>query len=434
MKILLVHPPSDKGMASYAVESLGLGYLAAVLRCEGHEIEVLDAHLQCLSTRDTIREILSRSFDCLGITAMQCYQAALVSIVRAVRKKKSDALIVAGGYLPSLSTHQLLLTCPQIDVVVRGEGEATAVELFGKIERGEQWRDTPGIAFLADGAPVLNTPRPLITDLDSLPSPARDAIMATRLRDVPAAIAGSRGCYHRCSFCCINSFYEISGGGRPRLRSPARVADEMEAVVASTSYTQFMFLDEDFVGPGTIGKERPVQIADEILARRLEISFSIECRSDEVDEDVLKRLKEAGLTRVFLGVESGVQRQLDTYNKNTTTEQNRQAIEVVQRAGLELVIGFIPFDPYTTPEEIEENNRFVQEHKPRAVKLNMSPLNRVMLYPGTPLTEKVRADGLLRERGLSLDYTFKDPQVEFLLGVARAAERCSRIFKRSRDR
>jgi len=90
--------------------------------------------------------------------------------------------------------------------------------------------------------------------------------------------------------------------------------DEIESVVAGTGIREFGFVDDDFLGKGPKSKERAAIIAEEIIDRKLGITFSIEIRADEVDQEMLRRLKEAGLTRVLLGIESGVQRQLDTYN------------------------------------------------------------------------------------------------------------------------
>ena len=173
MKILLLNPPIDYKMdEAYRTEGLGLGYIASVLRCDGHEVEVLDAHLRCLNLKQTIDEVLARQFDCLGITASNAHKNMLLGIVRAVRKKRKDTLIAAGGYLPTLCAEQLLAACPQIDFIVRGEGEIAAPEVFGRIARNEEWRDAPAVGFMKGGKVVLNDCPPLVTALiPCLPCP-----------------------------------------------------------------------------------------------------------------------------------------------------------------------------------------------------------------------------------------------------------------------
>jgi len=431
MKILLLQPLFDdpEPLAS-RTESLGVGYIASVLRRDGHEVEVLDAQLRNLSRREMICEVLAREFDCLGITAADAHKRTVISAVRAVRAKRKDAIIVVGGYLPTLSAEQLLAACPEIDFVVRGEGETVASDVFGRISRGEEWRDTPGVAFLRDGVPVLNQPPLLIKDLDSLPHPARDAINQSVI-PVPALVSSSRGCYHRCAFCCIHSFYGVSGSRVPRYRSPESVVDEIESLVASTGIRKLGFVDDDFVGPGTKNRERVIKIAEEIKARKLGITFSAEFRADEIDEDLLKLLKEAGLIRVLLGIESGVQRQLDTYNKRITVEQNRRAIEMVRRCGLDFSAGFIMLDPYVTVDEINEDLRFMREVglSDTASIASLQSMMKLKLFHGLPLTEQLRQEGLLREKGLDVDYAFKDPQFRQIYRIITAIGICSKPLK-----
>lgn len=426
MRILLLHPPGGYKEASGRAESLGLGYVAAVLRRDGHEVEIFDANCQCLKIGETVREIVRRDFDCLGITAMHDFRKHVISVVQAVRKKKKDALIVVGGYLPTLETEQFFARCPEVDFVVRGEGETVVSDVFGRIERGEDWRGAPGVAYRSDGVVVMNPPPPLIRDLDSLPFPARDSLI--HVPTVPnAVISGSRGCYHNCSFCSIVAFYGVSGAHQPRFRSPGNVVDEIESVLASTGRTSFQFVDDDFIGPGAKCRERAIGIAEEIRARKLKISFGIECRADEVDEDILKLLKEAGLSGVFLGIESGVQRQLDTYDKRTTVEQNRRAIDLARRLDLSVRSGLIIFDPYSTMSDLMENLKFIQETGSGAGSALES---RVLLYRGAPLTERVRADGLLIENGLELGYRFKDRKIALLWRVLKTFTSCSVLLKR----
>ncbi|HUV03543.1 MAG TPA: radical SAM protein [Armatimonadota bacterium] len=423
MKFLLVHPPMDGSEPPVRrTEGLGLAYVAAVLRRDGHEVEMLDGYLRRLRPRALIREILRRDFDCLGITASDVHKWTTISIARAVRKRRKDALIVAGGYFPTFHAQRLLTVCPEFDFLVRGEGETVVSEGFGRIARGEDWRETPGLAFRQDGTEVLNPLPPLVHDLDSLPFPARDELKLVG-QGMPALIVGSRGCNHRCSFCSIPSFYALSGRKAPRSRSPRNVLDEIEEVTAATGIKEFVFADDNFIGPGTKNRERVFQFAEEIRSRKLDFAFTIQCRVDEIDEEILKLLKDVGLFRVYLGVESSVERQLHTYNKRTTAEQNRRAIELIRRVGLDLQIGFIMLDPYTTLKEMLENMQFLDDMDLKEFRRNMLRLQytpKLGLYGGVPLIEQVRADGLLRKKGFDCEFVFKDPQFRLIYGAAQA--------------
>jgi len=404
MRVLLLHPPARSELAVYRTESVGLGYIAAVLRRDGHEVEIVDANVRSYSPRKAISEVLAREFACLGITALHEHRHFVLAAARAVRQRKRNVLITVGGYLPTLAPELLLRACPELDFVVRGEGEIVISEALARMSRNEDWRGVPGLAYMKDNEPVLNPLPPVHADLDALPFPARDVLIANPWMD-RAPFSSSRGCYHQCSFCTINEFYALAGAHGSRCRGAANVVDEMESVLASTGIDYFVFSDDDFIGPGEKARERAIRIGDEIIARKLKIRFSFECRADEADKDMLKRLMEAGLDAVFLGLESGSQSQLDRFGKRTTVEQNRQAIEAVTELGLKMDVGFIMFDPYTTMEELEENMRFVRENK-----LSV-PMIRLQLFPGLRLVDRLREDGLLIERGLDLDYKFRNPRI-----------------------
>lgn len=427
MKALLLRLPTGPNLPDVQLtESLGIASIASVLRRDGLEVEMLDADFLSLSPKDVVRETLAREFDVLGITAMHQHSEAFFTVTRAIRKKRKNAIIIAGGYLPSLATEQVLKALPELDFVVKGEGEIAAAEVFGKIARNEDWHRCQGVAYLDGGVVKQNLLPQLVQDLDALPFPARDPLMQAPPH-VAALVSASRGCYNRCAFCCINSFYSLYGTHTPRFRSAQSVVDEIESVVAATGRTKFAFVDDDFIGPGTKSQQRVISLADEIIARKLKINFSIEVRTDEVTEDTLKRLKEAGLDYLFLGLESGVQNQLDRFNKNVTVEQNRRGLEIVRNSGIEMAVGFVMFDPYTTVEELEENTEFLKETD---LAGKVPPTAQIMLFHGIPMLEKVRADGLLREEGLKLDYVFQDPQVRMMWKVTKASKFISRIKRK----
>jgi len=425
VRVLLVHPPAGSDMpANYVGESLGLGYLTAVLRRDGHEVQILDAAIQRISGKEAISKILNSDFDCLGITALHEDKDFLVAAARAVKANRKNAIVCAGGYLPSLSTEPLLTECPELDFVIRGEGEHSTREVFRRIAANQNWLDAPGVACRQNGRVVMNAPPPLIDDLDSLPFPARDVLSQARNRDLLFAVASSsRGCYHRCSFCCVHHFYGLSGGKAPRFRSPSNFVDELEHVIATTGVRDFAFISEDFLGPGKAA-ENGLAIGQEIINRKLDIKFTIEARADSVSEDRINFLKKAGLVGVFMGIESGCQRQLDTYNKAITVEKNKLGIEIVRRCGVEVQPGFIMFDPYVTPDELQENLQFVKETKLYAGR---APLLKCRIYHGVALAEKVRQDGLLIEKGTHLDYEFADPRTRKMWRMVTLVQRMSKL-------
>ncbi|MDO8682330.1 MAG: radical SAM protein [Armatimonadota bacterium] len=433
MRILLVQPPIKHSIHdAYRTEGLGIAYIASALRQKGHEVSLIDAHMQGLDLRRMITEILSRNFDALGITAANAHRKALMEIAKAVKSAKPDAIVCAGGYLPSLAHDRLLKACPHLDFVVRGEGELVAVEVFGRIADGKEWRDVAGVAFRDGDEIVANQAPPLIKDLDSLPFPARDALKDSAFPIQSAGVCGARGCYSSCSFCCLRSFNKINGSRIPRFRSPENIMAEIEQVVKEVGVKQIRFVDDDFIGPGPKMRARVLALADLLRKSNLGITFKIECRADEVDADVLLPLKEAGLAEIYLGVESGIQRALDTFNKGVTVEQNKKAIELVRSLGIKLRCGFIMFDPYLTTQELQENVQFIKEMGiDKEAADGPAPLvTRLNIFHGVPLIDKLKEDGLLVDDGFDYDYKHKNPEVGLMFKASMACAACSSAVKR----
>jgi radical SAM superfamily enzyme YgiQ (UPF0313 family) len=127
-----------------------------------------------------------------------------------------------------------------------------------------------------------------------------------------------------------------------------------------------------------------------------------------VDAGLFRQLADGGLRHVFIGIESGVQRVLDTFGKRTTVEQNRRAIEVVRSLGLSLATGFIMFDPFTTTAELRENAQFLQDTRTGSYK---AVANRVRVYSGTPLHSALVRAGRLRSNGLVHEFEFAHEDV-----------------------
>jgi len=208
------------------------------------------------------------------------------------------------------------------------------------------------------------------------------------------------------------------------------VADEIESLVRDHGIQAVRFWDDNFMGPGQRGREAAEALAREFNRRRSrglpEFRFSFECRVTDVDPDLFRLLKEAGLRRVFLGVEAMNQRQLDFFNKKVAVEDNRRALRVLEELGLDAVIGMIMFDPDTTTAELEANLAFLKESFGSwgAVRSKVAkPWNRLEVYAGTPVEANLRAQGRLKGNYLRYDYDFADLTVGRLYASGAALRR-----------
>jgi radical SAM superfamily enzyme YgiQ (UPF0313 family) len=213
-----------------------------------------------------------------------------------------------GGHFPSLSYEQTLEVVPELDSVVRFEGEATLLEIVEAVSNGRDWREIHGIAYRDEHDNVIVTrPRALLENLDELPYPDREYEPESVLGRSILPILASRGCARTCSFCSIHTFYRAAPGRIVRTRKPAEVVREMEMLHEERGTTIFLFQDDDFPLFGTVWRRWANDFVDELERSGLsqKVIWKMNCRADAVDRDLFIRMRDAGLYLVYMGLESG---------------------------------------------------------------------------------------------------------------------------------
>jgi radical SAM superfamily enzyme YgiQ (UPF0313 family) len=442
MRIILVVPPEQGSVDEERVEYLGLGYVASCSRQAGHQVDILDCKSQALSHAEAVAGIQALNPEVIGITAPFTFDlTSAVKLSLQLRAAGFAGLIVLGGHPATFTYQNLLRHYPCIDVVVRGEGEITFLELLNRLYDKAAWREVAGIAYNDDGKVVVTESRPLIRDLSSLPFPARDnmasdgspasAVWFQKQGVHPGTvILSSRGCPFRCSYCSVQTFYRTSAGRPWRPRSAKDVVDEMTELSQRWGFRSLRFSDDSFFGSCNEGRVRAREIAALLMQRKLDVNFIIECRTTDVELSLFSVLKSAGLVRVNVGIESGVPRMLQSFNKRASVEQNKNGISVLRQLGLECHPNFILVDPETTLEELRQNLGFLKETRlylaPQAMHILYS--NRLGLFAGTPSkkhyddqgrTKPWRPAALAAEEqaistniGAIVDYDDGDPRVK----------------------
>ena len=179
MKITFLNPPQPNSKYKFlgvVAPSLGIGYIAAVLEQNNYDVDVLDSSALELSYDEIGEEMLKRNPDIVSISALTPTIGAALDAADKIKNVKPDTIVVLGGYHPTFEYENLLKEEESIDVIVRGEGEYTMLELVQKIESGGDLKDVQGLAFIDDTSEdktIIVTPdRPPIQDLDELPFPA----------------------------------------------------------------------------------------------------------------------------------------------------------------------------------------------------------------------------------------------------------------------
>lgn len=390
--------------------NLGLGYLEALLRERGYEVAFLDAREPCSKTAE---EIVRLDPLAVGLSIIFQYATPMFGdLAAAARRRGYGGFLCAGGHYPSLRPNEVLAAIPELDCVVRFEGELTLLELVDRLSRGSRWGDTPGIAFQENGSVVTTPLRPLIEDLDQLPFPARHRLDHACCGRRVAPILASRGCLRACSFCSIRRFYAAPPGPLRRVRTPANVVDEMAELHARHGVCVFLFQDDDFALMGRRDREWALRFAGELERRGLadRILWKVSCRADEVKREVLAPLQAAGLGLVYLGIESGNPDGLATLNKGVTVEANERALAVLADLRLTVEYGFMLFDPSSCLESVLANVGFLRRTCGNGAAA--IPFTRTLPYAGTDLEENLARSGRLEQHDGHPDYHFPDPRLD----------------------
>jgi radical SAM superfamily enzyme YgiQ (UPF0313 family) len=313
-----------------------------------------------------------------------------------------------GGHFPSLCHDEVLRNFPELDSVVRYEGEHTLVDLVDRLLSNSDWRQTPGLAFLNGDQVAESEPRPLVQDLDSLPYPYRP-FAPEQMGGFPTLpLLASRGCARRCTFCSIHTFYRNAPGKVVRVRKPVKVVEEMQYLFQHHGVRVVLFQDDDFPLWGPAGR----RWADELVERLYDAGlvdrmiWKISCRAEYVEHELFRKLRDAGLFLVYMGIESGNEQGLKVLNKEMTVEQNLAAVRTLKDLELNVSYGFMLFDPSSTFESVRENLVFLKNitGDGRAA----ATFSRMLPYGGTPIRDALRNEGRLRGDLTQPDYDFLD--------------------------
>lgn len=194
---------------------------------------------------------------------------------------------------------------------------------------------------------MVNSPRPLIQNLDSLPYPLRSDRVATHRGLGISSILASRGCYYNCSFCSIREFYREPPGLKRRSRSPSNVAQEMKQLFIKRGTRIFIFKDDDLPMKGRMHRQWIRDFVHELKKRNItdSIVWRISSRVDDLDAELIEEMKEAGLISLYLGIESGSNQGLRTFNKQYTVDDIYKALRTLQKSEMPFEFGFMIFDP-----------------------------------------------------------------------------------------
>ena len=385
--VTLVNPAAPVGAAMHMPFALlGLGYLAAVLEKNNYRVDVIDCQVLKLSPEEFRTEISKRQPDIVGVTSSTLTYQSGLKLIKIAKEACPNCITIAGGSHVTFWDDKALQECPELDIVVRREGENTMLELVQRIEAEESYDDVLGTTCRKDGKIIRNPDRPYIEDLDSLPFPARHLWPMEKFRELEDVLylATSRGCVYWCEFCTTVRMH----GRKYRMRSAKNVVDELEFLNKTYGISKFTFCDDAF----TVDQPRTEELCREILNRGLKIQWNCGTRVDMITKELLAKMKEAGCITVWFGVESGTQQVLDAMKKGITPELTIKVLGWVRELGLKPVPNVILGFPGETKKSAWKTIKFVEKIAPDDVGF----YNVATPFPGTPMYDMVKEKGWLR--------------------------------------
>ncbi len=383
MKVMLAYPNFIVTVAS--TPPLGIVLLGTILQKHGVDVDLIAATAD--KDWNWVREKIELSKpDILGISILTPIAEAGFEMAKMAKEMLTNVFVVMGGPHATILPLETIGN-EHVDAVCLGEGEETLIELVNNLNNLE---GVKGIYYKKDGEIKMNSPRPPIEDLDSIPFPnwfllptLEDCFKSAGTRRLPMLL--SRGCPFNCSFC--QPTLRTMLGKKMRFRSIENVVDEIEYLIDSYNIKECRFEDDTF----TINKNWVIGICDEIRERGIRIPWIANARADTVTEEMLVWMKKAGCSDIEFGVESGSEYiRNSVLGKGLSTESIKQAFELCHKVGIETGAFIMLGNPGETKETLQQSIKLIREIKPHRISVY-----RTTPRPGTYLWDKTIEDGIL---------------------------------------
>ncbi|WP_033164063.1 B12-binding domain-containing radical SAM protein [Clostridium sp. KNHs205] len=378
--LFLLVPPTPLHMTYGSItnmfEPLGIGYLQSYLLQYGYDKVVAENFwTKQLNKQTFLRYIERYKPKVVGISAMTDNFENGMELAGYIKEYDKNIAIICGGPHATYESEHILVEYKCVDIVIRGEGEDTLLELMNYLIKDVGiLSEIKGITFRCNGQIHSTEDRPLIEVLDKIPFPIRKQLDA----DSVVGIQTSRGCPGKCIFCCAAGL----SGGSYRMRSPENVINEIISL-NNIGITKFFFQDDTV----TVNINRLDKMLDLLEKNKLDITWKAESRVDVLSKNpyILKKMKRLGCTGLQFGIESGSQEVLDKLKKNITLEQIYKAILYAKEADIPVTCTLLIGHPFETLETMFETYEFAK----KIIDLGASTgISVVCPYPGTEIRKK----------------------------------------------
>ncbi len=420
-------------MGEYLPPPTGLLALAAYVEQELPEvrIDVLDCQAERKGWKDIERRIETDSPSMVASSGFTCNAYVCARVSEIAKTVDSDIVTVVGGQHFSATPEESLRDFPEIDFVIRGEGEVTLVELIRALRAGSEVARVSGLSFRHNGEIVHTPERRLIENLDSLPYPAYHLVeqnlqryhftMMAGKKKRYLILEGSRGCKYRCTFCSQWKHWN----GAWRTKSAKRIADEMEYLNRRYGGTFLWFTDDNFNY-----RVRAEQLWRELKGRgfKEDVTWFFQARTDDIahNPESVAKLQEVGNDWILVGVENDSQETLRDFGKGTRVQDALDAIRILNDNAIFSHAMFVIGSRRDTADSIAQLRQFSLD-----LGSDLSIYTVLTPYPGTEVHGEALQNGWIEDANYShYDMAHATMSTEFLSrrDVQEELFRCYKAF------
>lgn len=389
------------------IEHLGLASIASYLRKNGIMVELVRVSID--DSIEVITKKINLKSDYFGFSLYSTNAKKAFEISALLKEYSPACKVMFGGEFAETTRKFIFEDCAAVDFIVLGNGEIPVLNLLQCLENK---KDISSLPYIATRNNYIDK-KGYEIDLKSRDWVVRDYLEECKKNlHYTANIDTSKGCYGRCSFCAnaILKYEHIWQG-----RDMDDVFAEIKHINGEYGIRSFMLTDSSFEDPVGYGKERVRHFLELILADDVKYHFWCYLRADifkQEDKDLVTMMRQAGFTNVFIGIETFNENDLRIYNKRATLDMNEMIIKLFNECGINVDIGFIMFNPYSSLEGIQENYHFLRKHRPYYLSNYTS---QIIIHYGTHLHKRLLQEDLLKEDYTYLNemaYRFLDPAIE----------------------
>ncbi len=371
--------------------SLGVAYLAAALEAAGHGVVLIDAFALDWTLEETVAAILKEDPGVVGISCLTIRATSAYALATALKAADKELLLVMGGWHVTALRDKVLAECPDVDVLIPGEAEATLREFVDRLSQNRSFADLPGLIYRGNSGEVIETPpAKIVRELDTIAPPDWDIFDRNLYRPLfsqgikwpIAVLLSARGCpWGQCRFCHQNRSDRLPY----RRHSPERVVAEFRHLVRDLGYLEIIFWDDNFCfNEGWLNTFCDLLDAEGLNS----VPWTAQAHLRTATRAMFQRIRASGCYNLFIGIESGNQEMLDMMHKGTTLEQCRHGVQWAKEAGFETRCSYMLGLPAETREMVEETIRFACE-----LDADYTQFIPFHVWPDTPFGEDALREG-----------------------------------------